>query len=87
MACRLYGRLNTACTVQVFGGQKAGTLRPSDTASRLLPEIRLCSGTATVRMEGGSGMDSGQEDGIGADTSSPSGRVVKKPRREFDFKM
>jgi len=82
MACRLYCRLNTACTVQLFGGQKAGTLLPS--------EIRLGSGTATVRMEGGSGMDSGQEDG-GADTctSSPScsGRVVKKPRREFDFKM
>jgi len=75
MACRLCCRLNTACTVQLFGGQKAGTLLPS---SRLLPEIRLGSG---------SGMDSGQEDGAGADTSSPSGRVVKKPRREFDFKM
>jgi len=84
MACRLCCRLNTACTVQLFGGQKAGTLLPS---SRLLPEIRLGSGTATVRMESGSGMDSGQEDGAGADTSSPSGRVVKKPRREFDFKM
>lgn len=76
---------NTARAALSFKRQRTGTW-PS-CVSRIKLQIRiLSSGKPAVGMEASSRIDSKQEPGTVADSSSVSRQEVK-PKRQFNFKM
>ena len=87
MALWRFCRLNTACRVLPLEGQRSRGLLSHINRIRqgIKLQIRvLSSGKTVVEMELSGGMDSRQESRVVPDSGSAS---VKKPRRQFNFKM